>query len=391
MVEARNVRNDSLVLVLLWYEARNGLYSCRKSVLVRIALLGSCLLAYGIADIAATLHSHAAVLRQPLWSAKLGGAELLLGLLSGVALAGVSASRAFSPFLRALPLSIGARRRTSLIGALAALAPLGVLAGAAAAGACLVIEKPYPALWGATAGLLFGAGFVAGAIARLAYAFRAPDSRLPDTQPQWTGIRDPQLRWLDRANPAWLGSWAWNLNAGQIQLTARSAAALIILGIVTSMSMAASLAQHHAAPAALTAVSGGLLAFMLSLRCFPLASPVLRTAPLGFTHAWLRLLRLPAVLSVLFFALPSGAALAAEPGSWPAVAGGGFELLVLNTAYAIFAAYFATAPLSAAISFIVAVVYAAYEWLEYGQSILLAFAALIALLWHRARWRYYHG
>ena len=155
--------------------------------------------------------------------------------------------------------------------------------------------------------------------------------------------------------------------------------------------MAASLAQHHAAPAALTAVSGGLLAFMLSLRCFPLASPVLRTAPLGFTHAWLRLLRLPAVLSVLFFALPSGAALAAEPGSWPAVAGGGFELLVLNTAYAIFAAYFATAPLSAAISFIVAVVYAAYEWLEYGQSILLAFAALIALLWHRARWRYYHG
>ena len=57
----------------------------------------------------------------------------------------------------------------------------------------------------------------------------------------------------------------------------------------------------------------------------------------------------------------------------------------------VFAAYFSNAPLLATVSFIVALAYTGYEWFEYGQSILLGFAALIALLWHRARWRYYHG
>ncbi|MBZ9962148.1 MULTISPECIES: hypothetical protein [unclassified Mesorhizobium] len=81
-------------------------------------------------------------------------------------------------------------------------------------------------------------------------------------------------------------------------------------------------------------LTGGLLIFMLSARFHPLGSPVLRTAPLGFTRAWLRLTRLPLQLSVAYFLLPAGAALAAEPSAWAMPLASGFWLLALNGAIA---------------------------------------------------------
>jgi hypothetical protein len=138
-------------------------------------------------------------------------------------------------------------------------------------------------------------------------------------------------------------------------------------------------------------LTGGLLVFMLSARFHPLGSPVLRTAPLGFVRAWLRLARLPLQLSLAFFLLPAGAALAAEPSAWAMPLASGFWLLALNGAYAVFAAYFMTAPFVAALSFLSAIAYASYETLEYGRTVLIGFAGLVLFLWYRAQRRYRHG
>ncbi|RUU84778.1 hypothetical protein EOD03_11240, partial [Mesorhizobium sp. M7A.T.Ca.TU.009.01.1.2] len=146
-----------------------------------------------------------------------------------------------------------------------------------------------------------------------------------------------------------------------------------------------------AVPAAMAALTGGLAVFMLSARFHPLGSPVLRTAPLGFARAWLRLVRLPLQLSVAFFLLPAGAAMAAEPSAWAMPLASGFWLLALNGAYAVFAAYFMTAPFVAALSFLSAIAYTSYESLEYGRTVLIGFAALVLFLWHRAQQRYRHG
>jgi hypothetical protein len=130
---------------------------------------------------------------------------------------------------------------------------------------------------------------------------------------------------------------------------------------------------------------------MLSARFHPLGSPVLRTAPIGFTRAWLRLLRLPLQLSVAFFVLSAGAALAAEPTAWAMPVASGLWLLILNGAYAVFAAYFVTAPFVAALSFLSAIAYTSYESLEYGRTMLFGFAALVLWLWHSGYRRYRHG
>ncbi|MEK8121669.1 hypothetical protein WOB59_00690 [Methylocystis sp. IM4] len=196
---------------------------------------------------------------------------------------------------------------------------------------------------------------------------------------------------MDKMNPAWAGSWAWNLTDGRLWFTVWNVGLAILLSLGALISMAASLAQHWALPAAVTGVLGGLLIFMASLRCQPLGSPVFRSAPIRFVRVWLSMLRLPAALSALFFVFPAGAAIAAEPSAWTLPVGGGVGLLMLNTAYAIFAGYFISAPAVAALTFVAALAYAEYETLEYGRTLLLSFIALLAWLWFRARRRFYHG
>jgi hypothetical protein len=163
------------------------------------------------------------------------------------------------------------------------------------------------------------------------------------------------------------------------------------MSLVATVSAATTLVQHQAALGATAGLAGGLLVFMLCLRCHPLGSPVLRTAPIGFVHAWTHLLWLPLILSAAFFLLPAGAAFAAEPSSWTLPAASGVWLLILNGTYAVFAAYFLNAPLVASISFLAAIAYTSYESLEYGRTVIIGFAALVLWLWYRAWQRYNHG
>ena len=386
------MRHDRLVLTLLRRELLAGLRSMRRRDLAWIALGGSALLAYAIADIVVALQAAAAALRraQALWLLGLPTALVGLGGLSGSALAGLCLSRAFAPFLKALPLSSGELRRMAAVAAFALGVPLAVTVAAAVGLGCAVIAKPLAPVWTLGAAILFAAGFGTAAGWRL---WRDPGRIRVGTAALAVarGAGRPLLSAFDRSTPAWLGSWAWGLPAGHVRPSWRLIAAAVLLGLAAGLAAATSLIHRSAGPAAMAGLTGGLIVFMLSARFHPLGSPVLRTAPLGFTRAWLRLARLPFQLSVAFFLLSAGAAVAAEPSAWAMPLASGFWLLVLNGAYAVFAAYFMTAPFVAALSFLSAIAYTSYESLEYGRTVLIGFAALVLWLWHRAQQRYRHG
>ncbi len=130
---------------------------------------------------------------------------------------------------------------------------------------------------------------------------------------------------------------------------------------------------------------------MLTARFHPLRSPVLRASALRFGRAWLALMRLPLALSVAFFALTAIPAYAAEPGAWQAPVAGALGLVLLNGIYAVFAAFFATAPKLAALAFVAALALTAYESLEYSRTVFLGLAALVVFLWFRTRRSYRLG
>jgi hypothetical protein len=89
--------------------------------------------------------------------------------------------------------------------------------------------------------------------------------------------------------------------------------------------------------------------------------------------------------------MPASVAIAAEPSLWTMPVGGGVSLLLLDAAYAIFAAYFMTAPLAAAVSFVAVLSYAGYKWFMYHD--LVYFCLVIFLVWlgQQARKRFLHG
>lgn len=383
------MRHDRLVLILLWRELAAGLRATRPRDLAWIGIGGGGLLAYAVADIVLALHAVAARLRhdQLPWTLGLALALAVLGAAAGNAVSGLCLRRAFAPFLKALPLAPARRRRLAGEATLAILAPLAVLVAVSAGFACAVIGTPLPPAWGLGAAILFALGF--GAAAR--WRLRRPRPLLDEAESEAVPIGRPWLRRLDRARPRWLSSWAWKLPGGHVRPSWKLAAACLPLAAAAILGAWASLAGRTAGPAAVAGLAGGILVFMLSLRCQPLGSPVLRTAPIGFTRVWLRLARLPLQLSLAFFLLPAGAALAAEPSAWPVTVAGGLWLLVLNGAYAVFGAYFLNAPFVAMLSFAAALAYAGYETTEYGRTVLIGLAALVFFLWHRARQRYRNG
>jgi hypothetical protein len=384
------LRSDGLILSLMWRELRASLAGMRKRDAAWIILGGGALLAYGLAINIAWLARNADWVRDTdtLWLAALA-VGAITGLFDGLLIARLAQKRAHARFLAALPLSAERRRRMAALAALAiGVAPAGITALLMFA-ACLAVEKPLAVVWVVvSAALSFGA-MAAGVTIRL----RRPFVSLEDALARADGTANPTraVALLDRPRPRWVGSWAWNLPAGRLRPGGRSIVLALTLlggGILAAV---ASLARGSASPAVIAGLLGGLLLFMATVRYHPLTSPVLRSSSLRFGRAWLRIARLPLVLSVAFFAVLAGPAVAAEPAAWTLPLSGGLGLLVLNGIYAVFAAFFATAPVFAAISFFLALALTAYETLEYGRSILLALAALVVFVFIRTRRRYLHG
>ncbi|QJP15695.1 hypothetical protein G3545_19770 [Starkeya sp. ORNL1] len=383
------MRHSTLVLKLLAHELSVGVRSMTRYQLISIGLGGAVLLAYGIADAVVALRGSADTLRQLpwLWGSGLPTVMLAVGVLAGLAIGRLARDRAFAPFLKALPLSIAKRRVMAAVAAATFGIPLAAMLGGTVFLACMLIEKPDPLKWAIGSAALFAAGLFAAATWRV---LRSAGQDHPQRRDGGTR-RSLRLGSIDRARPAWIGIWAWKIPAGDIRRSGQLIAAIIIFTLSVLLAAGASLAQRQAAPAALAALVIGFIVFMLTLRYHPLGSPVLRTAPIGFTRAWLRLMRLPLLLSAAVFVLPASAALAAEPAAWALPVAGGFWLLVLNLAYAAFAAHFMKTPFLAAFSFIAALGYSFYESVEYGRTILIGFVLLILWLWHRARLRFRHG
>ncbi|MDF2117734.1 hypothetical protein PY365_19325 [Roseiarcaceae bacterium H3SJ34-1] len=386
------MHHDRLVLYLLWTDLRTALRGIRKGDLAWLVLGGGVLVAYGIADIVFALAGYAETLRNArlIWTFEAPAATAVLGLLLGLAASRMARAKALAPFLRPLPLSLVARRRAALLAVSCFGISLAVIVVGLTGLAGLIVAIDDPLASALRAAAAFVSGFAAATFCALA------DMRTPVDPPALAhasqpGFHLPVLGRLDRATPRWLNAWAWRLPAGRVLLAVPWIVAGLALGIVMVLATGASFATRQAVPAAAAATIGGIAVFMLALRCHPLRSPVLRTAPIGFTRAWLRLMRLPLLLSVVFFSLPASAAVAVQPSAWPISVGCVLMLFILNAAYGVFAAYFATAPLTAALSFVLAIAYAYYESLEYGRTVLLGLAGLIALLWHQARRRYRNG
>jgi hypothetical protein len=388
------MKHDRLVLSLLQREVLGSLRSLRRRDFAWIILGGGVVIAYAAADMVVALHAAAPMLRNSpwLWRAGLPAATLLLGFFAGLGTVRLALSRAYAPFMKALPVSNRERRRMAVFAATCIGTGLAVTIAGFMALACALIATPDACAWAFLAAALFTAGFVAAMAMPLRIPSLQPTSEPTVTDHETSGAgKLLTLKRFDRARPTWAAAWAWNLRAGAVTPSWRLFGAGVAMGLAVLISVAGSLIHHQAAPGAVTGLAGGLVVFMLALRYHPLGSPVLRTAPIGFWSAWLRLLWLPLQLSIVCFLLPAGPALAAEPSSWPALAAGGLWLLILNGAYAVFAAYFMTTPLIAAFSFLAAIAYAAYESSEYGRTVVLGFLALVIWLFYRTRRRFYHG
>jgi hypothetical protein len=388
------MKHDGLVLTLLRQEALNALQSLRRSDLAWIVAGGCTLLAYGGIDIVDALLANAATLRNApwLWLAGLPASAALLGCLLGFGTVRLALSRAYTPFMKALPLSERERQRMTTIAAVCVGAGLSAVVAGFTGVACVLIGKPLAHVWSILTLLSFAAGFGSALVAPRR-VHRLP--RYSEKDHANHGSDEAQslfsMHVVDRARPMWVASWAWNIPAGKVIPSWLLVAAGLAAGLTVLASVVGSFARHQVAPGAMTGLFGGLTVFMLALRYHPLGSPILRTAPIGFLRAWLRLLSLPLQLSALFFLVPAGAALAADPSGWPALTASGVWLLMLDVAYAVFAGYFATSPLTAAFSYGAAIAYAAYESSDYGRTVVLGFIALVIWLFYRTRRRFYHG
>jgi hypothetical protein len=385
------MKHDWLILSLLQQEVLGSVRSLRRGDLAWIILGGGAVMAYAAADAVVALHAAAPLLgnSQWLWFAGLPAGALLLGFFAGLGAIHLALSRAYAPFMAALPVSNRERRRMAILATACIGTGLAVLVVGFTALACVLIAKSDSFMWAIVAAPPFAAGFAAAVAAQL----RVPSFLPARNGDHETGGGRPlvTLNRLDRARPSWAAAWAWNLRAGTVMLSWRIFGAGSVMGLAVLISAVGALAYHRAAPGAITGLVGGLTVFMLAMRYHPLGSPVLRTAPIGFGRAWLRFLWLPLQLSTVFFLLPTGAALAAEPSSWSLLAASGVWLLMLNGAYAVFAAYFMTKPRIAAFSFLAAIAYATYEFSEYGRTVVLGFLALVIWLFYRTRRRFYYG
>lgn len=385
--------SDRIVLRLILAELRASIRSARRRDLAWVVLGGVPLFAYAVGIVVLRLNGRAELLNEPasawIWWLALPATLALLGAISGYGMALLTQSRAHAPFLKAQPLGAEKRRRMAAYAALALGIPEATLIAVLVAIGAGAAAHPPALAWGLGGACVWAAGYFAGMAFRLRLPYRAPAEALAASA--GSRRRGISVAWIDGRKPSWLGSWAADLAGGRFRFTFRRALIWLSFALAAALLATASVVQNTATPAILGGVVGGLAIFMLALRCRPLLSPVLRSSSLSFTRAVRGLVRLPLILSMLFFGALAVPAYAAEPGTIAMPMSGLIGLLALNASYAVFAAFFAHSRRLAVLAFFAALGLADYEALEYGRTVLLAFVALLIFLWVRARGAYRHG
>ncbi len=383
--------SDRIVLTLILAEIRASIRSARRRDLAWAVFGGLPMAAYAIGIVVRGINYRTEMLNaQPLlWWLAIPAAILATGAAAGASMAILTQARAHVPFLKAQPLSEKARWRMAAYAALVLGSPLALIVGGLTAIGVTAASHPPVAAWGIGATIVWFAGYFAGMSFRLHSPYRAPADALAATSGE--SERGISIAWTDRRRPMWIGSWAANFATGRFRFTTRAALLWLALALAGTLAAVASIVRGNAAPAVLGGVLGGFAIFMLALRCGPLLSPVLRASQLSFTRAMRGLVRLPLLLSLLFFGALAVPAYAAEPGMIAMPVSGLLGLLALNAIYAVFAAFFAHSRRLAGMAFFAALSLAAYELLEYSRTILVGLAALVVFLWMRARGAYRHG
>jgi hypothetical protein len=386
-------QNDGFLLKLLWLGLRNQLRETTVYTKLFFVYSGILCLLWPMSDLRDLLHITAVLLcaTQWLWPAALA-IFFITGTCFGLYSAGLALAHVDSRYLRVQPISEQAGRRMAIVAAIAGSLLTAPAAAIVLTTICETINKSAPFAWGFGAALAHICGAGLGILARLTNRFEIHSDRASPAPGQMFHIPLPtQVQQVDRAYPTWLSSWAIGLEAGRLPFSWSRMTAISLLGLAAILPCVASLADHQSGPALAGAVVAGLCAFMLVVRCEPLLSPVLTTAPIGFMQAWLAMLRLPLLVSAVFFVIPAGAAVAAQPSAWAMNISAALGLLVLDGAYAVFAAFFLLAPLLAASSFFAAVCYASYKWMTYHAVVYACFAGLLVLMGYRVRRSFYNG
>lgn len=380
------------VLSILLAEIRASIRDTSLATRLWVIVGGGLLAAYAIGIFGVGAVFRADMLRDAgwVWFGVVPGVMLLSGAGLGWFVGRLAIERAHAPFLKAQPLGIAERRSAARLAAHVLSAPLTALDGTLVLALALLVGRPAPALWWLGATVISGIAFAAAVHLRVSRP-PAPDVENHSDAGEDAIAPSTAVVLIDRRRPAWLGSWAWNLPSGRVHLTARRVFLAALLGLAGSGAVIASFVRQTASAGIVAGLLGGLGLFMLTARFHPLRSPVLRASALRFGRAWLALMRLPLALSAAFFALTAIPAYAAEPGAWEAPVAGAIGLVLLNGIYAVFAAFFATAPKLAAFAFVAALALTAYESLEYSRTVFLGLAALVVFLWFRTRRSYRLG
>jgi hypothetical protein len=258
------------------------------------------LIIYYAAGLYVTLVDNAPVIRAhwPYVAGAVLGVAVTAGSWLGYSLGRRAMCRARAPWITVLPWPDSAKHRSARSASLtlgAALTPIAILYGAAIT---FAVAKPFAVVSGLLTGLCF---FLPSASASMV-ATRKTHDKFEDANITPVSTRDSWVTRLaiviDRAVPKWVGVWAEAANSRFVPLWWMGS-----LAIGGGTAGTFSISQWKPWPSVVVAIAGGNLAFAISLNGQPLLSPVLRSSPVGYASVWRALIRLPAILSLAWFAI----------------------------------------------------------------------------------------
>jgi len=317
----------------------------------------------------------------------------LIGIVVAFPLAGFALRLAYSRWLAGLPISTGQRLRAASVfgGSLGGLSAVPVAVSGWLATGWLGFPSPGVGAALVTAAYLGGFGLLLTLrvlLRWMAQSSRKSHFRSVHGMPVswfamgWGGANLP-LAWFDQNRPRWLGHWvlAWATDPTLMP-------GLVIVAVANAVGVTASVVQGKGFPALVFIVLTAHLVYLRTLRMHPLASPILRAAPMEFLTAFVGAVRLPLVVSFTAVAPLVVTALAVAPGDVDRMLACLFVLLLLAAQYASLAATMPTVRGGAILLHVIIIVIAAKEGILYQYVVLLALLGFTILMWFRAKRRY---